>query len=159
MGTTVQTFKLPAKIKTMEQVRAWYADAAEQSRYESGHSYSGEIGCTNRIYFTGRDVELLDDLEEVFVEKGDVAVFRVKVFNEQMATLVKWGAKLNEAYQPVWGLQVQLARDPKNKEVQRALKAQHKAVERARARLNELRRNAAARSSKYQYAVVAACPS
>ena len=161
MGTNVYTRGLDPKINTQDKVRAWYADAAEQSRYEDGHSYSGEIGCTSRLYFTGRIVEIIDDLEEFVdtVEKGDVAVFQVKVINEEMATLVKWAAKVREAHQPLWALQSAVRNDPKNKEAARQLKKQQAAWKRAGARYDELRRNAAARSKKTRYAIIAACPS
>ncbi len=161
MGTNVYTRTLNPKIKTQDQVRAWYNDAAEQSRYEDGHSYSGEIGCTSRIYFTGRTVELIDDLEAQIdtVDKGDVAVFQVKVINEEMATLVKWRTAFKAAYAPIWAMERAVRENPKDKTVARALRLQRNLAERTKARYDELRRNAAARSSKTQYAVIAACPS
>ena len=161
MGTNVYTRALDPKINTQDKVRAWYNDAAEQSRYEDGHSYSGEIGCTSRIYFTGQTVELIDDLEALMdtVSKGDVAVFQVKVINEEMATLVKWREAVKAAYAPVWNLQSAARRDPKNKTLAAALRKQTNLAERTKARYDELRRNAAARSSKVRYAVIAACPS
>lgn len=161
MGTNVYTRTLDPKIKTPDQVRKWYDDAAEQSRYEDGHSYSGEIGCTSRIYFTGKVLEIDDDLETFMdtVDKGDVAVFQIKVINHKMATLVKWREAMTAAYEPLWGLQSAARRDPKNKAVAAALRKQTKLAERTKARFNELRRNAAARSKKTQYAIIAACPS
>lgn len=161
MGTNVYTRALDPKIKTPDQVRKWYTDAVSQSQYEDGHSYSGEIGCTSRIYFTGQTVELIDDLEALMdtVSKGDVAVFQVKVINEEMATLVKWRAAFKAAYAPMWNLQSIAQRDPKNKAAAAALRKQRKLAERTKARYDELRRNAAARSSKVRYAFIAACPS
>lgn len=161
MGCNLYTRILDPKIKTPDQVRKWYADAAEQSRHEDGHSYSGEIGCTSRIYFTGQILEIDDDLEAQMdnVDKGDVAVFQIKVINDNMATLVKWRATMTAAYAPLWSLQSAAARDPKNKAIQASLRKQRNLAERTKARYNELRRNAAARSSKLRYAVIAACPS
>lgn len=164
MGTNIQSFRLNPKLKTQEQVRKWYADAVQQSQYEDGHSYSGEIGCTSRIYFTGKILDVNEDLEALIdtVQKGDVAVFQIKVINENMATLVKWREKLQAAYTPVlqndWNWLVGRPDEPGRKLTSEDRK-RRALYTRTKARYEELRRNAAARSKKLQYAIIAACPS
>lgn len=162
MGTNVYTRGLDPKINTQDKVRAWYADAAEQSRYEDGHSYSGEIGCTSHLYFTGTVVELIDDLEAYSdsVSKGDVAVFQVKVINENMATLVRWREEVGRLYNLVQSSDRASRVYPESAKSHLAVKARAtKDLARARKRYETLRRNAAGRSKKLRYAVIAACPS
>lgn len=162
MGCNIYTRALDPKIKTPEKVRAWYADTVSQSQYEDGHSYSGEIGCTSRIYFTGQVVDLIEDLDAHMdnVSKGDVAVFQVKVINENMATLVRWREEVGRLYNLVQSSDRASRLYPESAKSHLAVKARAtKDLARARKRYETLRRNAAGRSKKLRYAVIAACPS
>lgn len=162
MGTAIQSYTLDKKLKTVENVRKWYKDAVKQDQFENGHNgYTGTIGSTHGLKFTGRSVELIEDLEAMAgrTEKGDVEVYTVKVINENMATLVKWREEVGRLYGLVQSSDRASRLYPDSYEVHLDVKKRaEKDLVRARKRYLELRRNAAARSKKFQYAVIAACP-
>lgn len=162
MGCNLNAYKLSPKIKTIEAVRKWYKDVVEQDQYENGHGgYSGTIGSTHGLRFMNDSYELLEDAEERydFIEKGMVEVFQVKVFNEDMATLAKWRSEVERIVRLV-NSSGQAARIYPESRASHLLvqKRATKDLVRARKRYTELRRNAAARSKKFQYMVVVACP-
>lgn len=48
---------------TKEEVREQFDSAVNESRYESGHCYSGEIGMATGLKFTGREFPTLEEAE------------------------------------------------------------------------------------------------
>lgn len=101
--------------KTLEQARKQWSLDCEQSRYEDGHSYSGEIGMLNDGQLTGRVFNSGEEFDE-FLEgkyKGDAFWAQIRVIRETKPLIAARQARHTMYWDAYQAKEFGQVRDPK----------------------------------------------